>query len=99
MQCLRRNILENDRVQRFIPAENQSGRSQNYNIDAQNDIERIHTLFLGKVDCDKIRAAAGGIYRKAHTDRDTVDDAAEDTDQQCVVSEGIRRQQIDEKAV
>jgi len=91
-------ILENDGIECLIPAEHNARNRNNHRIESQNDIERIHAGFRRKVNRDEIRAAGGRAGIEAQTDCEAVQKPAEDADQQNILCDDMRGNQIGEHA-
>ena len=60
----------------------------------QNIIPDIASVFFGKIDGDKICPSCTGIADKTKCDHNTVDQTAENTDQQRIIGNGLRRDQV-----
>ena len=84
MENLGGGKLEDDGVQGFFPAEEQSGHHQHGHISHENIVPGINSLALGEENGDKIGAAAGGVCEQAQADGAAVDNAAENADEQRV---------------
>ena len=63
VQGLGRYILEHDGLQCLVPAEKDTGRTQDEDIKAQDQVPGLHAPLLAEVDRDEIRTAG----RRIHT--------------------------------
>lgn len=86
--------LENDGIQRSVPAEEKSCNYKNRGIGAQDVIPDVAILFFGKIDGDKICTAAAGIANQAQADAKAVNQSAENADKQRIVCNGLCRDNI-----
>lgn len=98
VQYLSRGILIDDGIERFIPAKENARCTDDEDVDPKNHIPGIHSLFIGQVDSDKIRASGCGVHGKNHTDGCAVDDSAENADEQRVIGNEIRRKDVGQGA-
>ena len=98
VEDLRRGKLEDNGVERLIPSEEIAAYEKQHRVEAKDQVPGLHAARLGQIDRDKIRAAAGRVRAKAEADRKSVYDAAEDTDQQDILGQGIGGDQIRQKA-
>lgn len=94
MKHLGGGILVNDGIQRLVPSEKDSGCADDKGVDAKNHIPGIHSFLFGEVDSDKVRAAGGGVYGEHKADGRAVDNTAENTDEQRIVGNHIRREDV-----
>ena len=93
-----RGKLENDRVQRFVPAKQQAGNPQHYGVAEKHIVPGVDVQALRYGDRDKIRAAAGGPTQQAEADGKAVDYTAKYTNQQHVVGQRHRWDNIGQHA-
>lgn len=93
---LGRGELENDRVKRFVPAEKKTGNDEHRSIPYQYVIPDIFISFFEKVYSYEIRAAGRSASDKTETDGGSVDQPAEHADQQDILSDRYRRNDISE---
>ena len=88
--------LEDDGVQSFVPAEEQSGDNKKDSVSAENIIPDIAAVLFGKINGDEIGSSGTGISDQAQRNDHAVDQPAEDTDQQGIIGDGLRRDQVGE---
>lgn len=88
--------LEDDGVERRVPAEEHACRRQHQGVGPQNVVPDILTVLFRKVDGKDIGAAAAGVAHQAEGDGAAVDQAAENTDQQRIIGDGLGGDQVRE---
>lgn len=91
-----RGELEDDRVKRFVPAEKQTGNDEHCSIPHQYVIPDIFVSFFKKIYGDEIRASGRSASDQTETDSSSVDQSAEYADQQDILSDRYRRNDIGE---
>ena len=97
MQHLRGDELVDDRIQRLVPAEDEAGCDQDDRIEAEHQVECIHPLLVGEPQRDEVGAARCRVLPQAQTDRHTVEQAAENADEQRVIGDDIARQKVNKE--
>lgn len=81
MENLRRGKLKQNRIQSFIPAEEEPCYNQHTCIPQKNVIPCVDPLLFREEDSDKVGSSAGCMGEKAKADGTAVDDATKNTDQ------------------
>ena len=83
-----------DGIKRLIHTKQHTGHANDHYIKSQNKIPGIYTLFLGKIDRNKIRTARSCVHEQTDADHESIDDTAEDTDQQNIISDRHLRNDV-----
>ena len=99
MQNLRGHELEDNGIECLIPAEHDAGNAQHDHVEAEDDLECIHALFLGEENGDEIRPSAGRIRKQADAQRYTLDQSSENCDQKRVIRNGMGRNHVNKNGV
>ncbi len=94
METLRRGKLENNGVQRFVPAKKAACNQKNNTVPYKNIVPGFDAVPFRKENGNKIRAAAGSARIKTEADGKSVNDAAEHTDQKRILRNHITRNNI-----
>ena len=87
-------ILENNRIQRFIPAEEITGSKQNDCIETEDDIEAVHAPLLREINGNKVGTTCRSVGAQTHRHHEPVDQTAENADQKRVIGDRMCRNQI-----
>ena len=80
-----RYILEDDRIECLFPAVQKTCADEHQGIERKNIVPCRPVQADGKIDCDKVSAAAGTIALKRKTGRKAADQAAEYRDQKRIL--------------
>ena len=86
--------LKDNGIQRRVPSEQKAGGKKHQGIGAQDVIPDIPAMLFGKIDGEKVGAAAAGVAHQAQGNGGAVDQAAENTDQQRIIGDGLGRYHI-----
>lgn len=90
--------LEDDGVKCSVPAEQNTCYGQDYSVSTENVVPDIASAFFGKINGDKVSSTGAGVTDQAQADAETVDQSAEDADQQGIVGNRLAWDNIREDA-
>ena len=95
MDDLRRDELVNNGIEGAVPAEQDAGSNQNDGVDAEADIPGVHAVARREPGGDEVGSSTGGVCGKTDRNAESVDQAAENTDQKRVIGNDEIRKSID----